>query len=180
MALNFVKGIAYGLNQSDFRGTVATSGTIVQGSIVRLDNTTGNILLGSSVTTELVATADLLGVSLNNDTDGDVLESGKIAAIAFDGNSVIQTDQTAVSPPTASAYPIGSFVTANSSGQFTAATVGTHKLLGVVEGVGTIPGVATNVTSSGYTSVPSGTSVAGVATGVQAPITVLTIKLLAA
>ena len=177
--LNFVKGTGYSLQQSDFRGALATSGTIVQGAIVRLDNATGNILLGSSVTTELVATADLLGVALNNDTDGDVVESGKIGAVAFDGNTVIQTDQTAVSPPTASAYPVGSFVTANSSGQFTAATVGTHKLLGVVEGVGSIPGVATNVTSSGYTNT-SGTVISGQSIGVQAPVTVLTIKLLAA
>jgi len=178
MALNFVKGTAYSLLQSDFRGNLATSGTIVPGAIVRLDPTTQNILLGSSVTTELVATADLLGIALNSDLDGDCLESGKLAASAFDGNSVIQTDQVSGTISTSN-YPVGTFLTANSSGQFTTATVGTHKLLGVVEGVGTIPGVATTITSAGYTNT-NGVVVAGVATGVQAPITVLTIKLLAA
>lgn len=179
--ISYLKGPAYSLLQSDWKGNLATSGTIVQGSIIRLDPTTGNALLGSSVATELVATADLLGIAINADTDQDAIESGKIGAIAFDGISVIQTDQVS-GTITAAAYPVGTLLTANSSGLWTAASVGTDKLLGVVDGPGatTFPGTLTTVTSAGYTSVPSGATVAGVATQVQAPITVLTIKLLAA
>lgn len=177
--ISFLKGPAYSLGQSDWRGNVATSGSIVQGSVVRLDATTGNVLLGSSVTTELPGTADLLGLALNADTDGDVLESGKIGAIAFDGISVIQTDQVS-GTISASNYPIGTPLTVNSSGVFTTGTVGTHKILGIVEGVFSFPGTLTTVNSSGYNSVPNGTAVAGVATQVQAPTTVLTIKLLSA
>jgi hypothetical protein len=179
--ISFLKGTAYSLLQSDWRGNLATSGSIVEGSVVRLDPSTGNCLLGSSVATELPGTADLLGLALNSDVSGDVIESGKIGAIALDGQSVIQTDQVSGTISAAN-YPIGTTLTVTSAGVWTTGTVGTHKICGVVDGPGAVsfPGVATTVASSGYNSVPNGTAVASQNIGVQAPIQVLTIKLLSA
>jgi hypothetical protein len=172
--ISFLKGQAYTLAQTDFRGGVATSGTIFAGSAVRLDPTTSNILLGSSTTTPVASSnQDLLGFSLNNDTDGDVLESGKIAAIGLDGNTVIETDQVSggQSAITAANFPVGSKVTVNSSGVLVAAG-STDLVVGRVYGVRAFPGVATTATSSSGSIVGGGTSVA-----IQGPIQVLQVKL---
>lgn len=176
--LSFLKGTGYSLLQSDFRGVPATqNGTIVQGNIV-YKNAAGVITIGA--VSNLVASTDLIGIAMNNDLDGDVNEANSIGALAFDGETVIQTDQVSGSI-SASNYPIGTPLTyTTTTGLFTTGTIGTNRIVGIVEGVFSFPGTLTTVASSGYNSVPNGTAVASQNVQVQAPTTVLTIKLLSA
>lgn len=161
--INFKKGISYSLLQSDFIGTLPSSlQGVVAGNVVRLDPTTGNILLGSS-TSGPVTTVDLLGFAINNDTDGDVTESGKLGAIALDGNSVIETDQVATAITTTN-YPVGTKLTTNTSGTVQAAG-STDRIIGTVEGIRNLPKLTTVNSSQ------------GVPTQVQSFVPVLAIKL---
>ena len=86
--INIKKGTAHSLQQSDKIGNAKSGEAVVAGMLVRIDSN-GDVVKGVSAQ----GVADTLGFAINNQTDGDVLESGKIGFILLDGNSVIETDQ---------------------------------------------------------------------------------------
>lgn len=140
--INCKKGTSHSLLQSDKIGNAKTSEAVVAGMLVRLD-TSGDIVRGVSGTDA----NDLLGFAINNQTDGDVIESGKIGFYQLDGNSVIETDQ-ADAAITAGNYPVGSAVygVLTSAGTSTAGLVSLSKttqtrIIGHVDGVRSLPSV---------------------------------------
>ena len=98
--INVKKGVAHSLQQTDIRGTAITG--VKAGMLARV-GTTGAIALGGDSTT------GLRGFAINNSTDGDVIESNKIALYTLDGHSVLETDQTDSTDGalTATTYPVG-------------------------------------------------------------------------
>jgi len=109
--INVRKGTAHSLSQSDFIGVAQNDTNIVSGQLVILDNS-GNIdLAGGTPSGNTYAGINTAryGFALNDQTDGDVIESGKIGAYGLDGNSIIETDQTTASINSTN-YPIGTAV----------------------------------------------------------------------
>ena len=131
--INVKKGTAHSLQQSDLRGNAITG--VIAGSVVHVDST-GTIALGGNGST------GLRGLAINNSIDGDVIESGKIALYTFDGNSVIETDQTdtdADGALNASTYPVGTPLYASTNMVGTVTKTGSVQangpVIGWVEGV---------------------------------------------
>lgn len=149
--INIRKGSGLSLLQTDRTGNVATVGTIVQGSGVRLDPTTGDVLLGASASP--TPKTDLLGFAINNDTDGDVIASGQLGMYLLNGGDVVETDQTAATI-TATNYPVGQVVTINTSGQVAVAG-GSDIIIGQVDGIRQLPTLLTvnNVQVQGFENV---------------------------
>ena len=178
--INFKKGPALSLQQVNYVGKPDTTDItpttgIVAGMVVRV-NTDKTIGTGSTGT---LATdcKTLFGFAINNQSSGDVIESGVIGVYALDGASVIETDQ-ADQEITTSNFPIGQPLSMNTAGQVTArdsansnakivASTFTGKIIGYVEDIRTLPGKQnTTVTLS------SGRSFTH-----QSPVTVLGVKL---
>jgi len=134
--INFKKGPALSLGQSDKVAKVASNSGIEAGHLVRIDATTGLVTKGASATPN----DDLLGFAINDATAGDVLESGKMGMFLLDGGSVIETDKAA-STITSSNYPVGAPVKANTDGEIAIATPGTDRVIGYVEGIRNLPSV---------------------------------------
>jgi hypothetical protein len=85
---------------------------------------------------------DLLGFAINNGTDGDVVESGKMGMFLLDGASVIETDKAALAI-TSSNYAIGAPIKAGTDGTVATGTPGTDRIIGYVEGIRSLPSVET-------------------------------------
>ncbi|RTL07839.1 hypothetical protein EKK58_01440 [Candidatus Dependentiae bacterium] len=131
--INIKKGTAHSLQQSDKIGNAKAGEAVVAGMLVRIDSN-GDVVKG--VTSQGVA--DTLGFAINNQADGDVLESGKIGFILLDGNSVIETDQ-ASSAITAGNFPVGTRLAGDlATGQVKAWASG-DRIIGYVEGIRTLP-----------------------------------------
>ena len=140
--INARKGTAHSLAQSDFIGTIVTGQGVVAGMLVKL-HTDGTILkagaAASATNTDAVNTARY-GFAVNDQTDGDVIESGKIGAYGLDGNSVIETDQAAATI-NATNYPIGTTVCPDATATGLVRTlVANGKPIGTVAGIRTIRG----------------------------------------
>jgi hypothetical protein len=104
--INVRKGTAHSLQQSDVVGFTGCN-SIVAGMICSLQND-GVIYKGN----ESNSNYGVIGFAINNATDGDVIESGKIGLYLLDGNSIIETDQVDLATDSASTintsdYPIG-------------------------------------------------------------------------
>jgi len=169
--INIKKGTGLTLAQTSKVGNAKAGEGIVAGMVVNFGITSddGNVLKGSSATT-------LVGLAINNQTDGDVIESGKIGVYLLDGASVVETDQSALTINSTN-YPVGSAVYALTSGLVTNVNT-VAKLIGTVEGIRDLPaplGVSINAASNGLTPVLN----AGGAVKVQSTVTVLGIKLAA-
>lgn len=136
--INVKKGTAHSLLQSDKVGNAKTSEAVVAGMVVHLD-TNGDIVKGCSGT----ADNDLLGFAIMDQTDGDVIESGKMGMYMLDGNSVIETDQAAAAITTGN-YPVGTalYCQAGATGLVTT-TNATARIIGHVDGVRSLPSVET-------------------------------------
>lgn len=136
--INVRKGTAHSLLQSDVVGNAKANEAVVAGMICYLD-AAGDIVKGCSGT----AANDLLGFAINNQDDGDVIESGKIGLYQLDGNSVIETDQAAATI-NATNYPVGTALYATTGGTGTVTTTNTtSRIIGHVNGIRNIPSVET-------------------------------------
>lgn len=135
--INIKKGTAHSLSQSDKIGNAKAGEAVVAGMLVHIDSN-GDIVKGVSGSTGSYGVADLLGFAIQDQTSGDVIESGKLGFYSLDGNSVIETDQAAAAI-TAANYPVGTALT----GSGTAGTVKTwtagDRIIGYVEGIRSLP-----------------------------------------
>ena len=134
--INIKKGTAHSLQQSDKIANAKSGEAVVAGMVVHIDSS-GDCIKGLTGSANTFGVADLIGIAINTQTDGDVIESGKIGFYQLDGNSVIETDQAA-SAITAANYPLGTALTGNGSGTILAATAG-DRVIGYVEGIRTLP-----------------------------------------
>ncbi|NBQ67458.1 MAG: hypothetical protein EBU46_00970 [Nitrosomonadaceae bacterium] len=131
--INVKKGTAHSLQQSDLRGKAKSGEAVVAGMLCNI-NTSGEVIKG--VTSQGVA--NLLGFAINDQTDGDVIESGKIALYALDGNSVIETDQAAADI-TSSNYPVGTRLAGSTTTGLVKAWESGDRIIGYVEGIRSLP-----------------------------------------
>jgi predicted RecA/RadA family phage recombinase len=137
MALNIKKGIAHSLQQSDKLGNAKAGEAVVAGMLVHIDSN-GDIIKGVSGSSGTFAVGDLVGFAIQNQTDGDVIESGKLGYYVIDGNSVLETDQAAATINAAN-YPVGTALTGNGvTGAVKTAAAG-DRVIGYVEGIRTLP-----------------------------------------
>jgi hypothetical protein len=131
--INVKKGTAHSLQQSDLRGKAKAAEAVVAGMLCNI-NTSGEVIKG--VTSQGVA--DLLGFAINDQTAGDVIESGKIALYALDGNSVIETDQAAADITTSN-YPVGTRLAGDTTTGLVKAWASGDRVVGYVEGIRELP-----------------------------------------
>lgn len=131
--INIKKGTAHSLSQSDLVGKAKAAEAVVAGMLVHIDSS-GDIIKG--VTSQGVA--DTLGFAINNQTDGDVIESGKIGYLLLDGNSVIETDQAAATI-NASNYPVGTRLAGDTTTGLVKAWASGDRVIGYVEGIRSLP-----------------------------------------
>ena len=137
--INFKKGPALSLHQVNYIGKAKNNEGIVAGMVVAI-NSSGQVvkptIADSAVDKDL-----LLGFAINNQSAGDVIESGVIGVYALDGASVIETDQTE-HECTATNYPVGTrlSVITGTGKVCTVANNYTGQIIGQVEGIRTIPG----------------------------------------
>ena len=140
MAINFKKGPALTLGQTDKVAPVDAGSGIIAGNVVRIHATTGKATLGSSAST---STSDLLGFAINTATDGDVLESGKLGVFLLDGSSVVELDSACVTGTiNNSTFNNGAPVAAGTDGKVKAAS-GSDRVIGYVEGIRSLPTIVT-------------------------------------
>jgi hypothetical protein len=134
--INFKKGPALSLHQVNYIGAAKTGEAVVAGMVVQINGS------GEVVKATITDTANdkdvLLGFAINNQTAGDVIESGKIGVYALDGASVVETDQ-AVSTINATNYPIGALLTATGGLVDVVGNSFAGKIIGQVEGIRVIP-----------------------------------------
>lgn len=139
--INVKKGTAHSLAQTDLRGTNPnpatygyTSGTtITAGMLCYL-----NAGVVTAVPTSGATTGQLKGLAINNNYDGDAIESQKIALYALDGSSIIETDQVGTLAVTSTTFPIGALVYANATtaGAVQSTYTGANGIaIGQVEGI---------------------------------------------
>lgn len=137
--INFKKGPAFSLHQVNYIGKAKKDEGVVAGMVVTI-NSSGQVVKPTIAGTA-ADNALLLGFAINNQSAGDVIESGVIGVYALDGASVIETDQC-TGTIDAATYPIGSLVKVQTgTGKVTpAANDYAYKVVGQVEGIRTIPG----------------------------------------
>ena len=137
--INFKKGPALSLHQVNYIGAAKANEGVVAGMVVTI-NGSGEVVK-PTINDDARDKEILLGFAINNQSAGDVIESGKIGVYALDGASVIETDQTE-NAVTAVNYPVGTLLSVKTgTGQVcTVANNYTGKIIGQVEGVRTIPG----------------------------------------
>jgi len=134
--INFKKGPALSLHQVNYIGAAKTGEAVVAGMVVQI-NGSGEVVK-ATITDSANDKDVLLGFAINNQTAGDVIESGKIGVYALDGASVVETDQ-AVSTINASNYPIGALLTATGGLVDVVGNSFAGKIIGQVEGIRVIP-----------------------------------------
>lgn len=137
--INLKKGTAHSLQQSDIVGNAKAAEGVVAGMVVRLD-TSNNVVKGPS---DAAALNDLLGFALNSQTDGDVVNSGKLGYLKLDGQSTVEIDQACVTGTiTAANFPVGNRISADPAnlGKVRVWQTG-DRVIGYVDGIRTLPSV---------------------------------------
>ena len=176
--INIKKGNGLTLRQVDKVATAPAA--VVAGQLVKLTSTDGAVFTaalegGSGSSTA----AHLIGFSLSNVTDSDVLASGKIGVLLLDGSSVIETDQTEAAITIAN-YAIGAplYASASTAGALSTTST-TTRVIGYVEGIRSIPGTPSGTTlTQSWIDVNSNTISGSQAAGsLQSSTTVLGVKL---
>lgn len=161
--INIKKGTAHSLQQTDAVAKVVANEGVVAGMVVHIDPTansnTGGVKKSTS-TTAVSATGAAIGFAANDQTDGDVIESGKLGVYLLDGGSIIESDQyvsgltltevallgkKAVTSATAGKFDIAATETAMDA---EIASTPTLRILGTVVSVRTIPTVEVPATAS--------------------------------
>jgi hypothetical protein len=147
MAINFKKGPALSLGQADKVATLAASQSVIAGQVVRV-KPDGTAALGVSGT----PADDLVGFSLNTYStstglgDGDAVATGSVGIHLVSGDTVLEVDQDgAASTINTSNYAIGKLLYANTDGKLTTTSTNA-KLVGVVEGIRSLPDTSTGAT----------------------------------
>lgn len=158
--INFKKGPALSLHQVNYVAAPGNAVTGIEaGHVVRIE-ADGKVYKGAATgaPTGQWNPDAIFGFAINNQSAGDVIESGKIGVYALDGASVIETDKFTGS---ASSYVPGKYVGANTDGTImiinaaggiddtdttnTLSTIDTPKIIGqVVEASRTLPGKVTS------------------------------------
>lgn len=141
--INIRKGQAHSLQQSARVGATVASEGVVAGMLVKYDPT-ANSNAGGIKKVSSATDAGLLGFAVNNQTDGDVIASGKLGLYMLDGASVVESDQIQTSPTVAATVAaIGNFVIpSTTAGKFNIVTsVTTERVIGKVYDVRTLPSV---------------------------------------
>lgn len=139
--INVKKGTAHSLTQSDFVGTAKADEGIVAGMLVIKDASGDIVKAGAAADDDLTepVNASRYGFAINNQTDGDVIFSGKIGAYGLDGNSVIETD--AFDPE--DEFVIGDpVIPAATATGLVRPYVANGKIIGTYEGTRTLRGTA--------------------------------------
>lgn len=136
--INIKKGTAHSLAQSDKIALALAGQAVVAGMVVHIDPSAGTCIKGVTGSTGTYGVSDLVGFAINNQTDGDVIESGKIGFYLLDGNSIIETDQAAASV-TAGNYPIGTPLTGSGTAGTVKVAASGDRIIGYVEGIRTLP-----------------------------------------
>lgn len=165
--INVKKGTAHSLQQSDVRGLTKASEGVEAGMLCKI-NASGQVIKGVAAQ----GVDDLLGFALNNQTDGDVIRSGKIALYLLDGNSVIETDKAAATINLTN-YPVGTRLAGDTTTGNVKAWASGDRVIGYVEGVRELPSAVS--TSQNYLD-SLGNTVSKTMT-IQKRIAVLGIKL---
>jgi hypothetical protein len=167
--INFKKGPALSLHQVNYVAAPDTGVTGIEaGHVVRIKN---NGLLAKGLPTNTLEAGDssaIYGFAINNQTAGDVIESGKIGVYALDGATVIETDKFTSSAggtrgDSSAGFVPGKYVSADTNGNLFVvaepqtvvnsgeAGTGGQKIIGqVVELPRTIPNKATAVNGNGF------------------------------
>lgn len=134
--INFKKGPALSLHQVNYIGSAKTDENVVAGMVVAINGS--NQVVKATITNDADDKDGLYGFAINNQSAGDVIESGKIGVYALDGASVVETDQATVSI-TASNYPVGTLVSATAGKVAPVGNTFAGKIIGQVEGIRVIP-----------------------------------------
>lgn len=173
--INFKKGTGHSLAQSDKVGLAKLNEGVVAGMLVELNSSNQTVKVAANPANDATyGNAKLMGFAINNQTDGDVIESGKIGFIQLDGNSVIETDQ-ADAAITAANYPVGTQICAGATAGNVRAwtTANDGRVIGTVEGIRNLQSVVS--TSQNYLDLSGATVTKTINT--QKLIPVLGIKL---
>jgi hypothetical protein len=134
--INFKKGPALSLHQVNYIGSAKTNEGVVAGMVVQL-NGSGEVVK-AGITNSADDKDGIFGFAINNQTAGDVIESGKIGVYALDGASVVETDQ-ADTTINATNYPVGTLLSATAGKVVAVANTFAGKIIGQVEGIRVIP-----------------------------------------
>lgn len=136
--INFKKGPALSLRQTNFVAKAVAGQNVEAGHVVRLNDNAGVVEVLKGAAASPATSAAIYGFAINDQTSGDVIESGKLGVYALDGASVVETDKVEGSISSAS-YPIGTALTVHTNGNVKAAGEG-DKVIGWVEGIRSLPG----------------------------------------
>jgi len=107
--INFRSGPALSLHQTNVVGAAVSGQAIEAGMVVRYTDA-GTVLKG---TADPDAVNEILGFAINDQADGDSIESGKIGVYLLDGASVVETTNFYGD---ASTYAVGAQVSARTDG----------------------------------------------------------------
>lgn len=132
--INFKKGPALSLHQVNYIGKAKADEAVVAGMVVEIDPTTKQVVKASISSGEKTG---LYGFAINNQSAGDVIESGKIGVYALDGASVVETDQA--DNLNESHFTVGALLSATAGKVVKVDGTFTGKIIGQVEGVRKIP-----------------------------------------
>lgn len=160
--INVKKGNAMSLKQSDIRGKAPAAGGITAGMVCYL-STAGAIVKGPTPN----GSTGVLGFAINDSTDGDVLESGKIALYTLDGSSILETDQS-LDTINSTNYPLGAPVYAEATtGKVTKTAASNCGPIGWVEGIRNLQSDGNASSTQDYVSIYDSS---GAVTGTQATV----------
>lgn len=135
--INFKKGPALSLHQVNYIGKAKTGEAVEAGMVVQIDGSGDVVKAG--ITDSANDKDGIFGFAINNQTAGDVIESGKIGVYALDGATVVETDQTTPSTITATDFPIGALLSATAGKVVKVDNTFAGKIIGQVEGIRVIP-----------------------------------------
>ena len=139
MAINFKSGPALSLHQVNIVGNAVDGQAIEAGHVVRLVETSGVLSVLKGASASPAPAADLLGFAINTQTDGDVIESGKIGVFTLDGASIVETTLTDATINYTN-YPLGANLSVTTAGEVKVAT-STDKVIGQVAGIRSLPAI---------------------------------------
>jgi hypothetical protein len=146
--INFKKGPALSLHQVNYIGKAKNNEGVVAGMVVTI-NGDGQVV--KPTIADSAADKDLLlGFAINNQSAGDVIESGVIGVYALDGASVIETDQTEPAVITPTDFPVGARLSVVTGTGKVCKVANTYagQIIGQVEGIRSIPGTVQTLTDN--------------------------------
>lgn len=136
--INFKKGPALSLHQVNYIGAAKANEGVVAGMVVQI-NGSGQVVK-ATIENNATGLDGIFGFAINNQTAGDVIESGKIGVYALDGASVVETDQTTPAVVANDThFTVGALLSADAGKIVKVDNDFAGKIIGQVEGVRIIP-----------------------------------------